>query len=219
MDDCMQVMACAAATVESKRFSFRDRTVDPFAEPERLTVAEAFQHYAEIDLMAALPPEGADREAFVAMANEIGIRTAADDTWGDVFSRILVEKVEPRLGHGRATVLYEYPAAMSALARPMASDPRLAERFELYVCGIELANGFAELKDAPEQRRRLAAQMDEKERIYGERYPIDDDFIAALIAMPPACGVALGLERLVMLATGASHIDQVTWTPVAEVSE
>jgi lysyl-tRNA synthetase class 2 len=219
MDDCMHVLACAADTVESKRFSFRDRTVDPFAEPERLTVAEAFQHYAEIDLMAALPPEGSDRDALVAMANKIGVRTAGDDTWGDVFSRILVEKVEPRLGHGRATILYEYPALMSALARPMASDPRLAERFELYVCGIELANGFAELNDAPEQRRRLVAQMDEKERIYGDRYPIDDDFIAALVAMPPACGVALGLDRLVMLATGASRIEQVMWTPVAELTE
>jgi len=130
-----------------------------------------------------------------------------------------VEKVEPRLGHDRATVLYEYPAVMSALARPKVSDPRLAERFELYVCGIELANGFAELNDAPEQRRRLVAQMDEKERIYRERYPIDEDFISALRAMPPASGVALGLERLVMVATGASHIDQVIWTPVAELIE
>jgi lysyl-tRNA synthetase class 2 len=219
MDDCMHVLACAAATVESKRFSFRDRSIDPFAEPERLTVAEAFQRYAEIDLMTALPPEGPDREAFLTMAEKIGVNTAADDTWGDVFSRILADKIEPRLGDGRATILYEYPAAMSALARPKPSDPRLAERFELYACGVELANGFGELNDAPEQRRRLVAQMDEKERIYNERYPIDDDFISALRAMPAACGVALGLERLVMLATGASHIDQVTWTPVAEVSE
>jgi len=219
VDDCMHVMACAADTVGAKRFSFRDCSIDPFAEPERLTVAEAFQHYAEIDLMAVLPPEGPDRETFVAIANNIGINTADDDTWGDVFSRILVEKVEPRLGQGRATVLYEYPVVMSALARPKTSDPRLAERFELYVCGLELANGCAELNDAPEQRRRLAAQMDEKERIYRERYPIDDDFIAMLQAMPPSCGVALGLERLVMLATGASHIEQVMWTPVAELIE
>jgi lysyl-tRNA synthetase class 2 len=219
MDDCMRVMACAAETVGIKRFSYRDRSIDPFAEPERVTVAEAFQQHAHIDLMATLPQEGLDREAFIAMAKKIGINTADDDTWGDVFSRILAEKIEPRLGQGRATILYEYPAAMSALARPKASDSRLAERFELYACGIELTNGFAELNDAPEQRRRLVTQMDEKERTYGERYPIDDDFISALGAMPPACGVALGLERLVMLATGASHIEQVMWTPVAELVE
>src|SRR5215212_8129218 len=127
MDDCMQVMARAAEAVGTKRFSFRDRSIDPYAEPERLTVAQAFQQYAQIDLMAALPPEGPDRDAFLAMAKEIGINTADDDTWGDIFSRVLVEKVEPRLGHDRATVLYEYPAVMSALARPKVSDPRVAE--------------------------------------------------------------------------------------------
>src|SRR5712691_5344694 len=106
---------------------------------------------------------------------------------------------------------------MSALARPKPSDPRLAERFEIYVCGVELANGFVELNDPGEQRRRLVEQMAERERIYKERYPIDDEFIDALRVMPAACGVALGLERLVMLATGASHIEWVMWTPVAEL--
>ena len=144
------------------------------------------------------------------------IALAADDTWGDIFSRVLVERIEPRLGLGRATVLYEYPAALSALARPKPSDPRVAERFELYVCGVELANGFGELTDPLEQRRRLSAEMAEKERIYGERYPLDEDFLAALAEMPHAAGVALGLDRLVMLATGAPHIDHVMWTPAAE---
>ncbi len=129
---------------------------------------------------------------------------------------MLVERIEGNLGIGRATILDDYPAALSALARP-ASDPRVAERFELYVCGVELANGFGELNDAGEQRRRLEREMAEKERIYGERYPIDEDFIAALAQMPPACGIALGLDRLVMLATGASRIDQVLWTPIEEL--
>ncbi len=103
------------------------------------------------------------------------------------------------------------------MARAKPDDPRVAERFELYACGVELANGFAELTDAEEQRRRFLADMDEKARIYGERYPVDDDFLAALAHMPEASGVALGLDRLVMLATGASHIDQVQWTPLAGV--
>jgi lysyl-tRNA synthetase class 2 len=113
------------------------------------------------------------------------------------------------------TVLFEYPAPEAALARTKASDPRVAERFEIYACGVELANGFGELTDATEQRRRLTAAMDEKARRYGERYPLDDEFLDAVAAMPQASGVALGFDRLVMLASGALRVDQVIWTPPA----
>ena len=139
-----------------------------------------------------------------------------DDTWSDIFSRIVGERIEPHLGIGRATILTDYPASEAALARRKPSDPRLSERFELYVCGVELANAFGELTDPDEQRRRFEADMAEKQRIYGERYPIDEDFLAALALMPPASGIALGLDRLVMLATGATRIEQVVWTPIAE---
>jgi lysyl-tRNA synthetase class 2 len=150
------------------------------------------------------------------MAMNAGVNVPAEDTWGDIFSRVLVEKVEPNLGVGRPTILDEYPTVMSALARPKPGKPRVAERFELYVCGVELANGFGELTDPTEQRRRLIAEMEEKDRIYSERYPIDEDFIEALRSMPPACGVALGFDRLVMLVAGATRIDQVMWAPVDE---
>jgi len=216
MEDCAAIVAVAAAAAGARRLAFRGREVDPGAAPERLTVAEAFARYAAIDLTASLSPQGPDREHFAATAAAAGIRLADDDSWGDIFSRVLVERIEPRLGLGRATVLYEYPAALSALARPKPSDPRVAERFELYACGVELANGFGELTDPVEQRRRLNTEMAEKERLYGERYPLDEDFLAALAQMPPASGVALGLDRLVMLATGAPHIDHVMWTPAVE---
>jgi lysyl-tRNA synthetase class 2 len=144
-----------------------------------------------------------------------GLRTAPDDNWADLFSRVMVEKVEPALGQGQATILYGYPISEAALARPSAEDPRVAERFELYCCGVELANAFCELTDPAEQRRRFAAEMDEKERVYGERYPLDEDFLDALAIMPSASGSALGFDRLVMLATGALRIDDVIWTPVA----
>src|SRR5262249_20216479 len=150
-----------------------------------------------------------DRDALARAAGASGIKTAPDDTWGDIFSRILVDKVEPALGNGRATLLTEYPAHLAALARRKPGDASVAERFELYVCGAELATSFGELTDPTEQRGRLEAEMAEKERIWGERYPIDEDFLAALALMPPASGAALGFDRLVMLATGASHIDQV----------
>jgi lysyl-tRNA synthetase class 2 len=180
-------------------------------------VEQAFRHFAGIDLLATLAGASPDRDAFAAAANRAGIKTAPDDTWADVFSRILVERIEPNIGRRRAWFLTEYPACLSALARPKPGDPRVAERFELYVCGVELANGFGEMTDAAEQRRRLEAEMAEKERRYGERYPIDEDFLAALAHMPPASGAALGFDRLVMLATGASSIDQVIWTPMAEI--
>jgi elongation factor P--(R)-beta-lysine ligase len=187
------------------------------AETERVTVAEAFHDFAGIDLLSTVQADGVtDRDALAAAAAGQAIRVAPDDTWADVFSRVLVEKIEPNLGRDRATILSEYPVNEAALARPKADDPRVAERFELYACGVELANCFGELTDPAEQRRRFEAEMAEKQRVYGERYPIDEDFLAALAAMPPASGGALGLDRLVMLATGARQIEQVLWAPVAE---
>ncbi|SMH31994.1 EF-P lysine aminoacylase EpmA [Mesorhizobium australicum] len=218
MDDCAAFLALAAARAGAARFCFRGREADPFAQPERVTVAQAFAGHAGIDLMASIRPDGStDRDILHEAVSAAGIRTAPDDTWADLFSRVMVEKVEPNLGIGVATVLCEYPTAEAALARPTAHDPRVAERFELYCCGVELANGFGELTDPAEQRRRFEAEMDEKQRVYGERYPIDEDFLSALSIMPDASGVALGFDRLVMLATGARHIDDIIWTPVAQL--
>ena len=214
MADCAAILAVAAEAAGTKQLSFRGRSADAFAEPERLTVAEAFTRFAGIDLLATLPRGEPDRDGLARAALASGIRIGDDDRWGDIFSRVLVEKIEGHLGLGRATILDQYPAVQAALARP-APDRRVAERFELYACGVELANGFGELTDAAKQRRRLEREMTEKERIYGERYPIDEDFLAALSAMPQACGIALGLDRLVMLATGASRIEQVLWNPLA----
>jgi lysyl-tRNA synthetase class 2 len=214
MADCAAILREAAQAAGTWHLSFRGRSADAFATPQRLTVTEAFARFADIDLLATILPDGeGDRDGLARAAAAASIRIAEDDSWGDIFSRVLVERIEPKLGVGRATILDKYPALQAALARP-SPDPRLAERFELYVCGVELANGFAELTDAAEQRRRLEAEMAEKERRYGERYPLDEDFLSALAQMPNACGIALGLDRLVMLATGASRIDQVLWAPM-----
>jgi len=216
MADCADLVALAAETAGTRRFSFRGREADPFAEPQRTTVAEAFDRFAGIDLLASVQPGGAvDRDVLAAAATAAGVRTAADDTWSDVFSRVLVERIEPKLGNGRPTILCEYPLAEAALARPKPGDARVAERFELYACGVELANCFGELTDPVEQRRRFEAEMDEKARIYGERYPLDEELLAALADMPEASGAALGFDRLAMLAAGAERIEQVIWTPVA----
>ena len=214
MADSIVVIAHAAQATGIGQFVFRGRTADPFAELELLTVADAFERFVGIDLLATIRDGDADRAMLADAAND-KVRITDDDTWSDIFSKVLVEHVEPNLGQGRLTVLFEYPAPEAALARAKVSDPRVAERFEVYACGVELANGFGELTDAHEQRRRFTLAMDEKARRYGERYPLDEDFLAAVAAMPEASGVALGFDRLVMLASGATKIDQVVWTPPA----
>ncbi|HEY0918502.1 MAG TPA: EF-P lysine aminoacylase EpmA [Devosia sp.] len=217
MSDCIAMLRLAARAAGSPTLRWRGRACDPHAEAERLSVADAFARHAGIDLLATLDASGAtDGEALAGQMRDAGLTVPDDRGWSYLFSRILVEKIEPNLGLGRPTLLDLYPASEAALARRSPTDARVAERFELYACGVELANGFGELTDAEEQRRRFAAEMDEKQRLYGERYPLDEDFLAALAGMPAASGVALGFDRLVMLATGASRIDQVLWAPVAE---
>jgi elongation factor P--(R)-beta-lysine ligase len=209
--DTLALVQLTAKAAGAAALRHQDRLCDPFAEAEWLTMAEAFARHAGIDLLATIAADGTpDRDR---LAQICGFAPAEDEDWSDIFSRILTASVEPKLGDGRMTILHEYPRPEAALARPAAHDPRVAERFELYACGVELANGFGELTDAGEQRRRLEVEMAKKARVYGERYPLDEDFLAALAIMPPASGVALGFDRLVMLATGAPHIRDVLWTP------
>lgn len=216
MADCANLMALAAESAGARLLTFRGHDADPFLEPDRVTLAQAFDQFAGIDLLASASADGStDREGLAAAAKSAGVRVSDDDNWADIYSKVLVERIEPKLGMGRPTILCEYPISEAALARPKAADPRVAERFELYACGVELANAFGELTEPVEQRRRFEAEMDEKDRVYGERYPIDEDFLAALPHMPDACGSALGFDRLVMLATGAERIEQVLWTPLA----
>jgi elongation factor P--(R)-beta-lysine ligase len=216
MDDCAALMGEAARASGATEFTYRGKRADPFAVPERITVAEAFARYAGVDLLATIRAGEGARAQLAAGAARAGVVTADDDTWGDIFSRILAERIEPHLGVGRATILYEYPLPLAALARAKAGSDKVAERFELYACGVELANAFGELTDAGVQRARFEAAMAEKQRIYGERYPLDEDFLAALGAMPQASGIALGFDRLVMLATSAARIEQVIWAPVVD---
>lgn len=220
MQDCAALLQLAAETAGTRVLTYRGRVTDPFAPVERVTVAEAFERHAGIDLLASIDSSGeTDRDELAQAMTAVGIRVSSDDTWADLFSRVIVEKVEPHLGMERPTLLTEYPVAEAALARRTAHDPRVAERFELYACGVELANGFGELTDGPEQKRRFELEMQEKQRVYGETYPVDEDLIAALDIMPDASGIALGFDRLVMLATGASRIEQVLWAPVADTPE
>jgi lysyl-tRNA synthetase class 2 len=220
IEDCAAIISLAAHVVGTKRFVYRGREASPFHPPERLTVRDAFWRHAGIDIYNSLPVDGpADREMLARQSKDCGVRIAPDDSWSDIFSRLLSERVEPKLGLGRPTVLYAYPASEAALAQVCRDDPRIAERFELYCCGVELANAFHELRDPNEQRRRFSAAMEEQWRIFGTSCPIDEDFLAALDYMPDASGAALGFDRLVMLATGAERVESVQWTPVFDPIE
>ncbi len=176
------------------------------AEFERLTVAEAFHRHVGADVLAT----AGDAPALAAQAKT---RLRPGEDWEDLFFRLLLERIEPHLGQAHPTFLTHWPVAQAALARRDASDPRVALRFELYVCGMELANAFVELTDAAEQRARFTQDRARRHALTGPDWPMDEDFLAAVAKLPPCAGVALGFDRLAMLACGASHIRDVQWLP------
>lgn len=172
---------------------------------ERLTVADAFAWYASADLL------GTAGDA-AALAKSAGATLREHEDWEDLFFRLLLERVEPNIGREHPCFLTHWPAAQAALAVRDPADPRVALRFELFVCGMELANAFEELTDAAEQRARFEDDRARRHALYGQDWPLDEDFLAALEhGMPRACGIALGFDRLAMIASGADRIDQVLW--------
>jgi len=213
--DCIRLVRLSAEAAGRTRFTFDGITCDPFADWQRLTVQDAFQDYIGIDLLATCrDPQAPDTQALVDQARLAGVSPHAGDRWEDLFFRLLLT-FEPRLGAGRPTILTDYPLCLAGLARPKPEAPHLADRFELYICGLELANAFGELTDPVVQRARFEADMALKDQLYGVRYPIDEDFLAALAhGLPPSAGIALGFDRLVMLCSGAERIEQVLWAPV-----
>ncbi|MDR3462426.1 MAG: EF-P lysine aminoacylase EpmA [Beijerinckiaceae bacterium] len=215
-NDCADILRLAAKAVDCVVLRHGQAEADPGAAPEVLSVVEAFDRYAGIALETMLPEAAGGFTRLAEATAALGLRVAGDDTWSDLFSKILSARDEPRLGLGPATILSRYRASEAALARLCPDDNRFAERFELYACGVELANAFGELRDVAEQRRRFEAAEAERQRIYGLRYPLDEDFLDALALMPECAGIALGFDRLVMLMSGARRIEDVLFAPVAE---
>jgi lysyl-tRNA synthetase class 2 len=219
MQDCETLLKAVAVATGRSRLAWQGHAADILRPWQYLTVHEAFARFAQVDLAHCIgaDPQAPDLAAMRAACARIGIRVDPGDSWDDLYFRVALEKVEPQLGLDAPCILYDYPIHMAALSRPKPDAPHLAERFELYACGMELANAFSELTDAAEQRRRFTADMALKKRLYGYDYPVDEDFLAALEHGLPACaGIALGVDRLVMLLVGASRIEEVLWLPVAE---
>lgn len=219
--DCHDLLKLAAAAGGRSVAEWQGMHCDLTAGLEILPVDEAFRRYVGFSILeTAKDPYNPDAslELLLKEARARNMHLAPDDRWEDVFFRFMLEFIEPKLGQERPTALTHYPVSMAALARPSPADPRVAERFELYACGVELSNGYGELTDPAVQRKRFEADMALKERLYGERFPIDPDFLRALEqGMPPTAGIALGFDRVVMLATGAARIDDVLWAPLAVV--
>ncbi|HEV2187785.1 MAG TPA: EF-P lysine aminoacylase EpmA, partial [Stellaceae bacterium] len=201
MADCEGLLRAAEARGGGGHgnLTWQGRSADARLPFERLSVAEAFLRYSNIDILATAPdPLKPDFALLAAAAAKIGIAPHPGDDWESLYFRIFLDRIEPNLGVGAPTILYDYPASMAALSRRKPDEPRLAERFELYVCGLELANAFQELTDPAEQRVRFLADQARKQALYGETYPIDEDFLAALKhGLPDCAGIALGFDRLV----------------------
>jgi lysyl-tRNA synthetase class 2 len=193
------VVRCRGITTDLSRF-------------ERLTVADAFARHAGLDILATC-------EDAIALAAAAGIQLRDGETWEDLFFRLLLDRIEPHLGRQHPTFLTHWPLAQAALARRDPADPRVAERFELYVCGIELANAFVELTDPVEQRNRFLTDRARRHAIRGPDWELDEDFLAALAqGMPPCAGIALGFDRMAMIGSGADRIGQVMWLPPADLA-
>ena len=205
MDDLIAETEALLRAVLPPRFVCRGIECS-LEEFERLTVAEAFSRHVGADLLGTL-------DDAPALAVQAGVRLRDGEDWEDLFFRLLLDRVEPAIGRGRPTFLTHWPAAQAALARRDPADPRVAERFELFACGMELANAFVELTDPVEQRARFVADRARRHALYGgPDWPLDEEFLAALEhGLPDCAGIALGFDRLAMLAGGAQRIDQVLW--------
>jgi elongation factor P--(R)-beta-lysine ligase len=201
MADLETALAAADAALGASGFFART----PY---QRLTVREAVRRAVDLDLSLC-----SDARSLGAAARRVGIEARESDSFEDVFFRLFLERVEPGLGRQRPTYLTEYPAAMASLARLKPSDPSVAERFELYAHGLELANGFSELTDAVEQRRRLLEEQAQRLAAGRPVYPLDEPFLEAVGSMPASGGVAVGLDRLLMLLTDAASISEVLLFP------
>lgn len=178
---------------------------------ERVTVREAVLRESGVDVLAHPEPASLRRAAQGA-----GVQVGGGEAWDDVFFHLFLQKVEPKLGRGRPTFLTEYPASMASLARLKPGDPQVAERVELYVEGVELANGFSELTDAQEQRRRLLEEQAQRQAAGRVLPPLDERFLEAVGKMPEAAGIAVGLDRVLMLMVGAEEIVEVLAFPARD---
>lgn len=179
---------------------------------KRIHMRDLWREYININL-----DEYLTHENMLALCREKGYNVEKDEAYEDLFYRIFLNEIEPHLGKDAPTIVHHYPACMAALAKISSDDPQYAERFEIYINGLELANAFSELTDAAEQRKRLEEEQQLRKTLGKDIYPIDEAFLEALDTMPPSAGIALGVDRLVQLLTGCQNINDVLVLPASQL--
>lgn len=201
-----------AQKLQPKELVYQGKHVDISAPWERLTVAEAFATWAHVSFDEFLDETVARR-----IAEAKGYTVEEHTTWEELYNQIFLNEVEPHLGVGKPTILYEFPGVMGALARKKKSDPRFAERFEFYIEGLELGDCYSELTDWKEQEERFVHELAEIRRMGKTVYDFDHDFIEALkVGMPDCSGIAVGVDRLIMLFADATSIQDTLFFPASE---
>ncbi|MDE6224147.1 MAG: EF-P lysine aminoacylase GenX [Alphaproteobacteria bacterium] len=215
MSDCEEILKSALTSIGKLEFVYGEKTCTPFNGIEKLTIQEAFQKFCHFDILATIDnPNTPSKTLLETEAKKLQINVSEIDTWDDIYEKLMFEYIEPNLGIGRPTILYEYPIHQAALSKAKSGVPNIAERFELYICGVEIANAFTELTDEEIQRKRFEQDMQTKKDLYGITYPIDESFLEAIKSIDSATGIAMGIDRLIMLTTGAKDIKEVLWTEI-----
>lgn len=216
MVDCENLVAYIVASLspakKSSKLVYQGVSIDLSSPWERISISQAFEKYAHVDFDRFL-----DSKEALSIVKEKGYQTDEKYTWEEYYNQIYLNEIEPNLGKDRPTIIYDFPGEFAALARKKESDPRFAERFELYIGGLELADCYSELTDAEEQRQRFEKELTELKRLGKTTYDFDHDFIDALReGLPPCSGIALGVDRLIMLLSDAKAIDDVLFFPMSE---
>ena len=220
MDDCEQILKKTLETIGAEYFEYNGIKCDVKNGIEKITVKEAFEKYCHFNILDTIDNiKKPSVEAIRIEAEKLGIRVSASDSWDDVYEKLMFEFIEPNFGKGMPTILYEYPVHQAALSKAKEGNPRVAERFEIYVCGVELANAFTELTDRKVQEERFEADQKEKLSLYGETFPIDYEFLDAVEELSPCTGIAMGIDRLIMLATHTKNIKDVLWIEIPTLME
>ncbi|OGG08610.1 EF-P lysine aminoacylase GenX [Candidatus Gottesmanbacteria bacterium RBG_16_43_7] len=204
-----------AHRVQSTKVSYQGKTVDLARSWERVSIVDAFKRYAHVDLMDCL-----SRETLMPVTQKKGYRVTALNTWEEMFHRIFLNEIEPQLGRGKPTIIFDYPAELAALSKKKTDDPRFAERFEFYIEGLELGDAYSELTDWKEQLIRFKAEYQKRQALGKVMHPIDMDFISALKAgLPQTGGIAVGVDRLIMLFADVGDIAQTMFFPATDLFE
>ena len=215
MSDCEKILQATLTNANTDHFEYNNKKCYLNKGIEKLTIAEAFQKFCHFDILATIDdPQNPSKILISKEAKNLNISVSESDTWDDIFEKLMFEFIEPNLGDNAPTILYEYPIHQAALSAPKADNPNIAERFEMYICGVEVANAFTELTDVKIQTERFLHDQKEKEKIYGTTFPIDYEFLDAVSHLENCTGIALGVDRLVMLATHAKNITDVLWTEI-----